>query len=98
MLGFIKKSEAHAAALARVREWTRERFRLAADAPVVVAEIACPLPGCPPLETVVAFWSEGRRYQFKVFKPVADVAREDLPFTWLKPALAAADEAQSGCC
>lgn len=98
MPGFIKKSETHASALVRVREWTRERFGLAVEAPVVVAEIACPLPGCPPIETVVVFWSEGRRHRFKVFKPVADVVRDDLPFGWLKPALAAADDSESGCC
>ena len=39
-----------------MREWTRERFRLAADAIILVSEIACGLPGCPPLETVVVFW------------------------------------------
>src|SRR5262249_28016879 len=29
------------------------RFKLAQDAPILVGEIACGLPGCPPLETVV---------------------------------------------
>jgi hypothetical protein len=86
-LGF-KSSPAQLAALDRVRIWTRERFKLADALPVVVAEIACGLPGCPPLETVVAFWTEDdRRHQFKLFKPVAEVVRDDLPFAWLKDAL-----------
>jgi len=89
----------HAAALDRVKAWTRERFKLADDAAVFVAEIACGLPGCPPLETVVAFWSEGdTRHQFKVFKPVADVVAEDLPPAWLKSALAAVDGIDCDCC
>jgi len=84
----FKKGPAHAEALDRVRAWTRERFKLADDLPVVVAEVACGLPGCPPLETVVAFWTEGnRRHQFKLFKPVAEVVSDDLPFAWLKDAL-----------
>ena len=56
--------------------------------PVMVAEVACGLPGCPPLETVVAFWTaDDRRHQFKLFKPVAEVVSDDLPFAWLKDAL-----------
>jgi hypothetical protein len=46
---------------------------------VLVAEVACRLPGCPPLETVVAFWTEDeRRHQFKLYKPVADVVYDDI--------------------
>ena len=84
----FRKGPAHIAALDRVRAWTRERFKLADALPVVVAEIACGLPGCPPIETVVAFWTEDdRRHQFKLFKPVEEVGSDDLPFAWLKDAL-----------
>src|SRR5256885_12878890 len=52
------------------------------------SEVACALPGCPPLETVVAFWTDAdTRHHFKVFKPVAEVAPDDLPPAWLKNAL-----------
>ena len=95
-LGF-KRSPAQVEALDRVRAWTRERFKLAEAVPVIVAEIACGLPGCPPLETVVAFWTENdRRHQFKLFKPVAEVVYDDLPFTWLKDALVSTGEDE--CC
>jgi nitrate reductase delta subunit len=59
MLGSFKKSPEHLEALDRVKEWTRERFTLSQDTVILVSEIACSLPGCPPLETVVAFWTEG---------------------------------------
>jgi hypothetical protein len=98
MLGFIKKSPDHAAALARVREWTRARFTLADDAAILVAEVACMLPGCPPLETVVAFWTDERRHHFKIFKPVADVVEGDLPFAWLKDSLVVLDGFECDCC
>jgi hypothetical protein len=95
-LGF-KRSAAQVAALDRVRVWTRERFKLADVLPVMVAEIACGLPGCPPLETVVAFWTEDdRRHQFKLFKPVAEVVYDDLPFAWLKESLVSTGEDE--CC
>jgi hypothetical protein len=97
MLAFSKKSPEHVAALDRVREWVRERFRLGDDA-ILVAEVACAVPGCPPVETVIAFWSEERRHHFKVFKPVAEVSADDLPPRWYMGALAVPDEFQCDCC
>ena len=99
MLRSRHKLADHAAALERVEAWTRLRFKLADDAVVLVSEIACGLPGCPPLETVVAFWTQGdARHQFKVFKPVVDVLMDDLPPAWLKDALIALDAIDSDCC
>ena len=83
MLGSLKKSAEHRLALDRVEAWTRARFTLGESAAILVAEVACGLPGCPPLETVVAFWSDGdRRHHFKLFKPVAAVVEDDLPPAW----------------
>ena len=87
----------HLRALDRVREWVRERFALG-DGAILVAEVACAVPGCPPIETVIAFWSEERRHHFKVFKPVAEVTADDLPPRWFKGALAVPDEFQCECC
>ena len=97
MLAFSKKSPKHVAALDRVREWVRLRFSLGEEA-ILVAEVACAVPGCPPVETVIAFWSEERRHHFKVFKPVADVADADLPPSWMKRALAVPDDFECDCC
>jgi nitrate reductase delta subunit len=101
MLAFSKKSPKESAervaALDRVREWVRERFGLG-DAAILVAEVACTVPGCPPVETVIAFWSGERRHHFKVFKPVAAVIADDLPPSWYKGALAVPDEFQCECC
>ena len=95
----FKKGPEHHEALARVRAWTRERFRLPETAAIVVAEVACGLPGCPPLETAVAFWTEdATRHQFKVFKPVREVTSDDLPFAWLKDSLAVPEGFGWDCC
>ena len=84
----LNRSPDHRDALRRVKAWTRARFQLPEDAAILVSEIACGLPGCPPLETVVAFWIEGDlRHQFKVFKPVTEVVEDDLPPSWMKNAL-----------
>jgi hypothetical protein len=94
----LKKSPAYHEALVRVREWTRVRFTLAADATILVSEIACVLPGCPPLETVVVFWTGAARHHFKFFKPVREVVFDDFPPAWLREALVVPDGSACDCC
>jgi hypothetical protein len=84
-------------AMDEVRAWTRRRFGLAEDAPVLVAELTCTLPGCPPLETAIAFWTpDERRHQFKLLKPVVEVGYEDL--AWLIGSLTGHDNSGWDCC
>jgi len=61
-------------------------------------EIACAVPGCPPLETVVGFSIAEQRHQFRVFKPLEQVGSDDLPPAWFKGALAVAGELDCDCC
>ena len=98
MRAFAAQTPEHALALARVRDWTRARFALPDEATVLVAEMACAIPGCAPLETVIAFWVGDARHHFKVFKPVAEVVADDLPPAWLKPALAEREGFGCACC
>jgi hypothetical protein len=99
MLRSYKKRPEHIAALDRVREWTRARFKLPEDAAILVTEVSCALPGCPPLETVVAFWTENdTRHHFKLFKPADQVVADDLPPWWLKSALIAIEGSDLECC
>jgi hypothetical protein len=95
---FAKTSPGRLEALDRVRKWTRARFALGDDTAILVAEVACAVPGCPPLETVVAFWSDERRHHTKIFKPVAEVVEDDLPPRWLKGSLAVPDDFECTCC
>ena len=85
-------------AVARVRDWVRERFSLPPDAAILVSEVTCNLPGCPPLETVVAFWENDTRYHFKLFKPVAEVAPDNLPYAWMKESLIVPEGFGCECC
>jgi nitrate reductase delta subunit len=94
----LRKSTAHLEALGRVRQWARERFTLPADATILVSEIACSLPGCPPLETVVVFWIGETRHHFKFFKPAREVVFADFPPAWLRKALAVPDGFECDCC
>lgn len=97
--GAFRQDAGHVRALERVKAWTRESLALAEDETVLVAEVACARQGCPPLETVVTFWTRaGERHWFKVFKPVTEVVFDDLPPAWLKDALYAADAVAGACC
>ncbi len=98
MLGFTKKEFADGVAHERVRDWTRRRFRLGEDQTIMVSEIACAVPGCPPIETHVVFWTDAGRHHFKVFKPLADVIEDDLPPPFLKNALVALEGIDCDCC
>jgi nitrate reductase delta subunit len=98
MLGFGRTSAENSAALDRVRDWTRARFKLADGETVMVSQITCGVPGCPPLETHVVFWSEAGRHHFKVFKPLAQVSEDDLPPAFMKNALVALDGFACDCC
>lgn len=99
MFQSFQKSVAEQQAAARVRDWTRERFGLSDHAVILVAEVNCQVPGCPPVETVVAFWNDDEtRYRLKIFKPVAEVQSADLPVRWLLPTLLDEDELGCDCC
>ena len=98
MLGPARKSPERIDAVERIEAWTRERFGFARGAQVHVWELACAVPGCPPVETVVLFEIVGQRYQFKVFKPLAEVLEDDLPPAFMKNALADLDGIDCDCC
>ena len=98
MLRALNKTPEHSDTLDRVREWTRARFRLGEDVTILVAEVSCRLPGCPPRETVVAFWLGETRHQFKLFKPVVEVTADDLPPAWMRDALVPLDGMECECC
>jgi hypothetical protein len=94
-----RKGVPHLDAVERLKDWTRERFALRDDETIVVTEAKATLPGCPPLETLVAFWTaDGTRHHFKVFKAVEAVALADVPPAWLRASLAYSGGIECACC
>jgi hypothetical protein len=89
---------AQSRALEQVREWVRERFKLSPETAILVSEVACNLPGCPPLETIVAFWDSEQRHHFKLFKRVQEVTYDNLPYSWMKDQLIAPEGFGCECC
>jgi nitrate reductase delta subunit len=98
MLGFTKRTPNHTASTDRLRKWTRARFALAGEETVMVSELACSVPGCPPVETHVVFWTAAGRHHFKIFKPLAEASEGDLPPAFMKNALVAPEGFDCDCC
>jgi hypothetical protein len=99
MFGSMRPDPAQRQSLERIEAWTRARFDLASDAVVMVSEVQCSQPGCPPLETVIAFWTApDARHHCKVFKPVQQVVVDDLPYAWMKASLRAVAGEGCECC
>jgi len=68
-----------AARVAEIKAWVVERFGLSGAETVMVTELRCSEPGCPPLETVIAVLASGSgNRQFKLHKSVAELTRADV--------------------
>lgn len=74
-----RNDAARIAAIRALKESARILLEAREDEVVVVNELRCTEPGCPPLETVVALLREGGApRQLKVHKPVIEVTEADL--------------------
>lgn len=65
-------------AVARINSWTIAS--IPPGAPVIsISEMDCPMPGCPPRETVVlVLWDDERPWQFRIAKTIPEVTEDDV--------------------
>ena len=78
-MAFGKPDEKRLAAIRALKVLAREMLAAVEDDVVVVNELACTEPGCPPLETVVALLRSGEKpRQIKVHKAAVEVTEADL--------------------
>jgi hypothetical protein len=59
-----------------IKAWVAAALGLEEDATIVVSELSCTEPGCPPLETVIAVRDRGQRREWKLHVPLAEVTIE----------------------
>ncbi len=51
----------------KIKDWTREALNLSDEYSILVTELQCSEPDCPPIETVIAVLGpRGMKYQQKV--------------------------------
>jgi hypothetical protein len=71
--------EKRSQAIRQLKQVARRLLEAAEDDAVIVTELSCTEPGCPPLETVVAHLrAGGEPTQVKVHKSAVEVTEDDL--------------------
>jgi hypothetical protein len=70
-----------ATATARVKGWVAAALPPGDERTILVTELACTEPGCPPVETVIALLGPGEREQWRLHKPVAAITEDDVRST-----------------
>jgi hypothetical protein len=65
--------------IAAVKTWARRALGLPPDSALLVTELACHEPGCPPVETVIADVSRpGVRRTWKLHQPLSTLTEADI--------------------
>jgi len=76
---FGPKPEHSRARTTQIKAWAVEALGLSDDIAVMVTELRCTEPGCPPLETVIAVLSQSvQPRQYKIHKALAEVTHADI--------------------
>jgi len=81
-----RTDETRSAAIRAIKQMARSLFDAADDDVIVVSELQCTEPGCPPLETIVALLRSGAEpRQVKLHKAAVDVSEQDLRAALVAP-------------
>lgn len=75
---FAAKPTPNADHVMRVKAWVAESMPLLPGSTVMVAELTCREPGCPPLETVIAVLGGAVQRKETLHKALAQVTAEDV--------------------
>lgn len=76
---FDLKPPADREKILQIQSWVRDCMRLDEETIVMVSELRCSEPDCPPLETVIAVLDGPReRRQFKFHKTIAEITSMDI--------------------
>jgi hypothetical protein len=79
MLSFDQTHRIRSERREEICTWVQEILCLTEQDRVVVTQLTCTEPNCPPLETVIAVFSEGNpSRQWKVHKPADDLLHEEV--------------------
>ncbi|MCP9469144.1 MAG: hypothetical protein NNA31_03980 [Nitrospira sp.] len=63
----------------RIKAWVRAVFHLNDETTIMVTELACHEPGCPPIETVIALLTgPGDTRQYKIHKTADEINVADI--------------------
>ena len=79
LLGRTAEDPRRTEKMRQVKDWVREQLSLPPEVSVMVTELRCTEPGCPPTETVIAvLWGPGNTRQQKIPRAVVEVSSEEV--------------------
>lgn len=65
--------------LDQIRYWMRQNFGFAKETPIVVKEVPCVKPACPPIETaILALVQNEPPRHFKIQRPISDITFDNV--------------------
>jgi G3E family GTPase len=65
--------------LDQIKYWTQQNLQFPPEAPIVVKEVPCVKPGCPPIETAIIVFLKGEPPRlFKIQRTINDVTFDDV--------------------
>jgi hypothetical protein len=62
----------------QLKGWVTAALPAGDERTVLVTELTCTEPGCPPVETVIALIGQGEPQQWKLHKPIAAITEDDV--------------------
>jgi hypothetical protein len=81
MLDALRKNSSQAALIRQIKSWV-EKHPSTQGCTILVTELKCTEPGCPPVETVIALLPETnsgmRKRQIKIHKPISEVSEGEV--------------------
>lgn len=79
MLGMNSRATGGAEVARRIKSWARETFDPEGAATILVSELACSEPGCPPIETVIAILrGPSDNVKYTIHRPSAEITQTDI--------------------
>ena len=71
------------ASIRSIKQWFGELLALSEEERVMVSELACHEPGCPPVETVVVVLRGARDTEMRKFhRPAHELTRAEVESAW----------------
>ena len=62
-----------------IKRWAAVALDIEEGVSLLVTELQCSEPGCPPIETVIALLRPGKRTeQFKIHRPIAEITQAEV--------------------
>lgn len=76
---FDNRSQMNSGHTREMKQWVQQVFGLSDDVTIMITELRCSEPDCPPLETVIALLTASAPVrQYKIHKAIAEVAYQDV--------------------